>query len=383
MQQEESIQQVTTNCNGTSTTEGYQVNNTGSLRRELELERQQLLSIFDSIDEAIYVTDPNTHEILYANRALKEAFGEVEGLQCYTTFQGFESPCPFCTNDRIFGENEGRPYIWEFQNKTNMRWYRCIDRAIRWPDGRMVRYEMAVDMTDRKEMEDAVRQSSEEIKLFAYSVSHDLKNPALAIYGLSKLLKKNYGSFLDNRGKEYCLQILKASEQLALLVERISDYIVTKEVPLKIEPFDFREILQTVREEFSDPLNKRQIHWKQSDHFPTIKADKLSMLRVMRNLVDNALKYGGDALSKIEIGHKEAHECNIFSVADDGVGIEGEDFEEIFGMFRRRESSRGTVGTGLGLAIVKEIAEQHRGKVWVEPGAAKGIVFYVAISKDL
>ncbi|MBW2000612.1 MAG: PAS domain S-box protein [Deltaproteobacteria bacterium] len=137
----------------------------GALPPSSESEHQQLLSIFDSIDEAIYVSDPDTYEVLYANMALKKEFGQVIGLKCHEAFQSSPSPCPFCTNRHIFGQNQGKTYIWEFRNSRNGRWYRCMDRAITWPDGRVVRYEMAIDITDRKEMEEALRKRNDELKL--------------------------------------------------------------------------------------------------------------------------------------------------------------------------------------------------------------------------
>jgi signal transduction histidine kinase len=114
---------------------------------------------------------------------------------------------------------------------------------------------------------------------------------------------------------------------------------------------------------------------------PEINADRLSILRVIRNLVDNALKYGGDDLSEINIGCEQSAEFHLLSVKDDGVGIRREDFKKIFGTFERTQTSMGIEGTGLGLAIVREVAEQHGGKVWVEPGPKKGTNFYVSIKK--
>jgi diguanylate cyclase (GGDEF)-like protein/PAS domain S-box-containing protein len=120
---------------------------------------QEVISICDSIDQIVYIADPDTYEILFVNKALKKSLGEVVGKKCYAAFQGLDSPCPFCTNKYIFGENLGKTYIWDFQNRNDKRWYHCVDKAIRWPDGRWVRYEMAIDVTERKIAEQTLQES--------------------------------------------------------------------------------------------------------------------------------------------------------------------------------------------------------------------------------
>ena len=128
---------------------------------KLKSEQEQFLSILDGIDQAVYVSDPKTHEILFANRVVKNNFGEdVVGKKCYKVLQGLEKPCSFCTNKYLFGRNLGKPHIWEFQNTVNQRWYHCIDRAIKWPDGRWVRYEMAIDIHEAKMMQGRISHLS-------------------------------------------------------------------------------------------------------------------------------------------------------------------------------------------------------------------------------
>ena len=127
---------------------------------KLELERRQLLSMFDNMDEVIYVADPQTYELLYMNGPARKEWGDHVGEPCYQVLQNRDTPCPFCTNDRIFGAGAGT-YVWEFQNPTNQRHYRCMDRAIRWSDGRLVRFEFAVDISDRKEHEALLKQAKE------------------------------------------------------------------------------------------------------------------------------------------------------------------------------------------------------------------------------
>jgi PAS domain S-box-containing protein len=132
------------------------------LGSNVQASNKELISIFDGIDEAVYVVDPETYKILYVNSVVEAEFGKnLVGKKCYEVFQNLEAPCDFCTNPLIFGENTGKTHIWEFQNKVDKRWYRCIDRAISWPDGRMVRYEMAIDIHEQKQMEEALEESEE------------------------------------------------------------------------------------------------------------------------------------------------------------------------------------------------------------------------------
>jgi PAS domain S-box-containing protein len=265
-----------------------------------------------------------------------------------------------------------------------VRWQQWTSRIILDEQNRFIEFQsVGRDITERKLMEEALAKSAEQAMLFAYSVSHDLKSPAIGIHGLTRLLHKHYRNTLDESGMACCDQILRASEHLMALIEKINVYIETKESPLKIEKIDVKEILQIVREEFSAPLSARRIEWLEPERLTKIRADRISMLRVFRNFVDNALKYGGDILSRIRIGYSESEELHIFSVNDDGAGIRSGDYVKIFGLFQREEARREIRGAGLGLAIVSEIAEQHKGKVWAEPGQDRGTTFYISISKYL
>ena len=122
---------------------------------------QILLAIMDSIDALVYVADMNTHELLFANRYVRDNWGDVIGTKCWQSLQnGQTGPCPFCTNDRLLDAagQPTKPYQWEFQNTRNAQWYDCRDTALRWIDGRIVRLEVATDITERKRMEDELRR---------------------------------------------------------------------------------------------------------------------------------------------------------------------------------------------------------------------------------
>ena len=133
---------------------------------DIERDRRRLLATLDGIDDVIYVASPDDYELLHVNAAFKENWGEdVIGEQCYEILQGRDSPCPFCTNDKIFGEHLGETHVWEFQNEITKRWYRCSDKAILWTDGKMVRFELASDITTLKDTEESLASSKQELEI--------------------------------------------------------------------------------------------------------------------------------------------------------------------------------------------------------------------------
>ena len=228
-----------------------------------------------------------------------------------------------------------------------------------------------------------VKEREEMIKFFAYSISHDLKSPAIAIYALAKRLQKKQYELLDEKGKACCTQIMKTAEQIGALVDETNAYIATKGASLNLRMVNTKEIARAIREEFSSELKHRKIKWTVSDTLPEIIADEFALSRIFRNLIENALKYGGEDLYEIRIWYKQDSLFHIFSFSDDGVGIKMEDKEKIFEIFQRHETSRGTSGTGLGLAIVRELVKKHQGKAWIDPGSEKGVTVCVSILKDM
>lgn len=169
------------------------------MEETIRMEREQLLSIFEGIDEPIYVVDPETYEILYVNKALREMLdGAVEGKKCYKAFQNLDKPCDFCTNDKILGKNFGKTFSWEWQNLKNKRWYRCIDKGIKWPDGREVRFEIAIDITERKKAEEKMRDLLAKEREFKLRISHYFFNPICIAKGFLELAKeKNDGEEIE------------------------------------------------------------------------------------------------------------------------------------------------------------------------------------------
>lgn len=130
----------------------------------INAERKQLLSIFSSINEIIYISDMDTYEILYANEATQRIFSkDIVGKLCYKALQGKDEPCSFCTNP-IIRKLNFQPYEWEFHNLFADKDFKIVDRVIQWPDGREVRFEIAIDITERKQIEKELCNSKDELE---------------------------------------------------------------------------------------------------------------------------------------------------------------------------------------------------------------------------
>ena len=309
----------------------------------------------------------------WVGRSFLDSVAAEDRMRVHDQIRNLSRENPVATVEhRVEGQGGGR------------RWQLWSHRMILDPQGRHIEFQsVGRDITERKVMEEALAKSAEKIKLFAYSITHDLKSPAVGIYGMTSLLAKHCRDSLDERGKEYCDKILRASEHVASLIDKINTYIVAKEAPLNFERVNISEIIRLVADEFSAQFVVRGIAWFQPTIPVEIVADRLSMVRAFRNFIDNALKYGGDELSEIRIDYDELEDCHIFSVGDDGAGVRHGDYEGIFALFQRDESARAVEGAGLGLAIVKEIAERHHGRVWAEPRKPRGTTFRIAVAKNL
>lgn len=147
---------------------------------KMESSHKRLLSVLDGIDAIVYVADMRTYEVLFINDYMKKIFGDITGQLCWQSIQTDQTgPCPFCTNDKIV-DAQGVPlegYSWEFQNTVNGHWYHIYDRAIRWIDGRIVRLEIATDITHRKESEEKIQEQNR----FLQSVIESLPYPFYVI----------------------------------------------------------------------------------------------------------------------------------------------------------------------------------------------------------
>jgi len=132
-------------------------------KSDLQKEHDEMLALFDNVEDVIYVTDMDTYEILFVNRFTKKSFGkDLIGDICYKEFQHLNEPCEFCTN-KIIKQLKNKSYQWEYHNPVTDHDYDIRDRMIQWPDGRQVRFELARDITERKKVEGALKESQRQL----------------------------------------------------------------------------------------------------------------------------------------------------------------------------------------------------------------------------
>lgn len=360
-----------------------------SLFREINLSDKYFRSLYETAPLAFVVWDENRH-IIQWNKTAEKIFGwssvEVQGSNFFE-FLVPEQDQPTVNKmvDALQHGNQTNNIINANLTKDGRTitcdWSHSILQA---KDGNAKRFlSLGLDITEQKKAAELQQKHSEMIKRFAYSVAHDLKNPADSLSAIADLFQRKYGDALDDRGRLFCDHIKKTSIQISDLVQNINTYIVAKELPLALKTIDLQELLGQLREEFAGLVKERNITWVVPTNLPPINGDPVALLRIMRNFVDNALKYGGNKLSKIEIFHKETPEHHQLFVRDDGVGLPPHGEKKIFEIFQRGHTATGTSGAGLGLTITRELAEKMGGEVWHERPSDNGAIFCTSIAKKL
>jgi len=216
-----------------------------------------------------------------------------------------------------------------------------------------------------------------ELERFTYTVSHDLKSPLVTIRGFLGYLEKDAASGDLNRLKADAERITTATEKMQRLLNELLELSRIGRMMNPPVEVRFSQLVQDAVELVHEQIIVRGVQINIEKNLPSVYGDRSRLLEVMQNLVDNAVKFmGNQAEPCIHIGQKgnDTDGKPIFFVQDNGIGIEPQFFERVFGLFNKLDTQ--SEGTGIGLALVKRIVEVHNGRVWVESeGAGKGTTF--------
>jgi signal transduction histidine kinase len=346
----------------------------------------------NSLESIVYVSDTETHEVIFANQYAKSLFGEYENRKCHDFLYGEKhTPCKFCpiTNKYLLPENMAGSISWENFNKKSQSWYLCKDRLIRWVDGRLVKIQVATDITNQKNTESMLRiekNKAEEATIlkdkFVSLVSHDLKSPLATMLGFIGLVRDETVE-PPNEGAKYILdRAIESGNNMTRLIDELLNLsrLKTGELRLNFKFFSANYIgIKLMADNcYSTQQKEIEIRNEISGH-NRIYADKALLQEAIQNLVTNAIKFcgKGDTIRIFIPGNEKSTIC----VEDTGPGIKAGMLDKLF-KYENRTSTIGTsgeTGTGLGLPFVKEIIEMHGGELTLETKEGQGCKFRIKL----
>ena len=348
----------------------------------IKAERQRFIGVMDILPAYLILLKPDYH-VEYANRFFRERFGEDHGKRCYEYLFGLDEPCENCETYKVLKTNA--PHHWEWIGPDG-RNYDIYDFPFIDTDGSQLIMEFGIDITGRKKAEGQLQEivkelerSNKELQSFAYITSHDLQEPLRTIASFTQLLERRYKGQLDSDADEFMDYIVSAAVRMKDMIQGLLEY---SRVDTCNEPF--KEF------ESEEAVNHALMHLHSSIeecnaeitacNLPLIFGDKHQITRVFLNLVGNALKFRREEVRpEIHISARKENGEYVFSVRDNGIGMERQYSKKIFEPFKRLHTTDVYEGAGIGLSIVKKIIENHGGRIWFESELGKGSVFYFTL----
>jgi PAS domain S-box-containing protein len=259
------------------------------------------------------------------------------------------------------------------------RWHLSRAQAMRDQEGRITMWIGSnTDIHEQKEKEEELRRANEDLRQFAYSASHDLQEPIRNVAVFSELIERKLAPVIDEEGRQFLVYLQEGARRLSRMVSGLLAYTSASSADLSAAPVNAGVVLTRVLTTLEGIIreNEAVITW---DELPRVHMGELHLEQIFQNLIGNAIKYRSERQPRIHVSAKEVGEAWRFSVSDNGIGIDPQYKEKIFGLFKRlsRQSKYG--GTGIGLAICQRIVERYGGHIWVEGQLGEGATFYFTI----
>ena len=232
---------------------------------------------------------------------------------------------------------------------------------------------------ERQKLIGELESKNSELERFTYTVSHDLKSPLVTITGFLGYLEQDTASGNAERVKSDMQRIYEAVKKMQNLLNELLELSRIGRVVNPPETVSFNNLVREAISLVSGQIEARQVNVIVQPDLPVVNVDKPRIVEVLQNLLDNATKYmGNQAHPQIEIGQDGEQEGQpVFYIRDNGMGIDPQYHERVFGLFNKLDPK--SDGTGVGLALVKRIIEVHGGQVWVESEVGKGSTFFFTL----
>lgn len=377
---------------------GLDVTERKQAERKIQQQNGFLESILESITHPLYVIDANDYTIQMANSAASIFGRPATGATCYLLThkcdhpcQDTEHPCPLKEVKR-----SGQPVTVEhvhYDDKGNVRYVEAHGYPIFDDEGNVVQMiEYALDITDRRRAEEALRQytaeletRNEELDAFAHTVAHDLKNPLGLCIGYAEVLEQDYTRMLDEERRDALRSIARTAHRMGNIIDELLLLSQVRREEVEMRPVDMAGIVAEAKQQLADMIEERQAEIISPETWPVALGYGPWVEQVWVNYLDNAITYGGRP-PRVELGAEvlppsvplaggEGKGGMVrFWVRDNGPGLTPEEQARLFTPFTRLDQVRAK-GHGLGLSIVRRIVEKLGGQVEVESEAGRGSVF--------
>ena len=251
--------------------------------------------------------------------------------------------------------------------------------------GQMARVTAMRDITERKHAEKELydtlaelERSNRELEEFAYVASHDLQEPLRMVASYMQLLEKRYKGKIDVNADKFIAYAVDGATRMQMLINDLLIYSRVGKRKKEYKPVNCDDVLEHVMIDL-DKAIKGNMARVTHDPLPIIVADDIQIGQLLQNLISNAIKFQGDESPEVHISAEKKGSDWLFSVRDNGIGIDMKHAERIFKIFQRLQIKNRYAGTGIGLAICKRIVERHGGRIWVESKEEEGATFYFTI----
>lgn len=299
--------------------------------------------------------------------------GEIlgRGFSIFYTPEDVQGRKPDQLMERAVHEGRAEEEGWQVRADGSKFWGESILTALRDKKGELRGFaKITRDATQRKRMEELAR-SNQELEQFAYVASHDLQEPLRMVASYVQLLARKYEGKLDEDATTYIQQAVDGAKRMQALINDLLTYSRIGNQSRAFDRVDFEGVLADVLRNL-EPLIRETGAGITHDRLPTVVGDPQQFLQLLQNLVGNALKFHGKEPLRIHIGALVNGNEWIFSIRDNGIGLDPQYAEKVFEIFKRLHSRSQYPGTGMGLAICRKVVSRYGGRIWLESAEGKG-----------